>query len=263
MRGEISECVRRSQSQAFDITANCLNCGRELIADLKHPGRNIIHGAQTLKPMHSVRQKCGQRNADWGVTVQLRIENSGDLVAAEYHHDCQVRFHAHKVLDGAKGRPSGCYDGKKQAAFEKLYEYLDQNDEYQYSLGDLFTRMDEFLDGSEGCTQKLSNKNYVQDHYGNDMIVTNKQGKETLYIFLDMGHRILRVTYHEMGLRKENIADTAATLIEHEIHLMVFDTSKYQKFAEMAESDLVPSLLLRLLSRIISSKSKVQNTAEP
>ena len=36
--GEISQSIRRFQTQAFDIIANCLYCGRELIADLKHPG---------------------------------------------------------------------------------------------------------------------------------------------------------------------------------------------------------------------------------
>ena len=42
------------------------------------------------------------------------------------------------------------------------------------------------------------------------MIVTKEQGKDTVYIFLDMGHRILCATYHEMGLSNENIIDTAA-----------------------------------------------------
>lgn len=69
-----------------------------------------------MKLIHSVKEKCIQQNDDWGAMVQLRIENCGDLVAAEanYHHDCQVQFHTKKTLDGgAKGRPSGSYDDKK------------------------------------------------------------------------------------------------------------------------------------------------------
>lgn len=61
---------------------------------------------------------------------------------------------------------------------------------------------------------------------------------------------------------KENITDTAATLIEDEIRLRVFDTSKCPKFAAMADSDLARPLLLRLSSCVISSKSNVQNRAK-
>lgn len=36
VNGETSTSVRRSQTQAFDITVSCRYCGWELIADLKH-----------------------------------------------------------------------------------------------------------------------------------------------------------------------------------------------------------------------------------
>lgn len=94
------------------------------------------------------------------------------------------------------------------------------------------------------------------------MIVTNEQGNRDTTHSLDMDHKILRAAYHEMDPRKENITDKAATLKDDAIRSMVIGTSKYLKVAEMADSDLVPPLLLRLLSRIISSKSKVQNTAQ-
>lgn len=121
--------------------------------------------------------------------------------------------------------------------------------------------MDEFLDGSEDYTPKHLKQN-LQDHYGNEMVITKKHGKDTVSTFSEMSHRILRANYHQMGLSKENIIDTAAILTEDEIRIMVCDTSKYPKFPAIADSDLVPPLLLQLQSGIMNSKAKVQNTAK-
>lgn len=94
------------------------------------------------------------------------------------------------------------------------------------------------------------------------MIIVKDHGKETIYTFLDSGNNILRSNYKQTRLSKENIIDMAATLVEDEIRWMICDASKYPKFSEMNQNDLVPPLLSKFLMRVIKSKSSVQTTVE-
>ena len=83
--------------------------------------REPIHDAATKELLSSVAAKAMQRKDSWGDAVHFRIQNTGDLVAAEakYHHSCQIRFLKGRYLEG-KGRRSGSVDTKKIDAFEKL-----------------------------------------------------------------------------------------------------------------------------------------------
>ena len=42
----------------------------------------------------------------------------------------------------------------KSNAFQKLCSYLENNDEWQYSMAELLEHMDTYLDGQEGYTTK-------------------------------------------------------------------------------------------------------------
>ena len=67
-------------------------------------------------------------------------------VEAIYHREWRRRFFLHDVHEvcgkRSRGRPE---DESKAAAFLKLCSYLDDNDECQYSLGELLELMDTYL----------------------------------------------------------------------------------------------------------------------
>ena len=133
---------RRSQSSSFNIKDDCLYCGQLVETNTKLPThrRGQSHKAATKEFLSSVASKCRERNDDWGEAVYIRIQNTGDLVAAEatYHHDCQVRFHdGRHITDNTKGRPSGSVDTGKNTAFQKLCDFIDSNENHQYSIGEL------------------------------------------------------------------------------------------------------------------------------
>ena len=74
-------------------------------------------------------------------------KGEGDVVAVEakYHHDCQVRFNKGHSQDKKRpGRPCGSSDSKKQQVFDKLCDYLDNNDDCQFSLPELVSLVNTF-----------------------------------------------------------------------------------------------------------------------
>ena len=78
-----------------------------------------MHDAATKELLSSVASVAMKRGDSWGETVYVRIQNVGDLVAAEakYHHSCQIRFHQSLDMEKKnKGRPAGSVDSAKHLA---------------------------------------------------------------------------------------------------------------------------------------------------
>lgn len=253
-----SKVICRSHVPTFNIKTHCIYCGKYMDTDqhnkLAINRREYIHKAETTELLSSIIAKALERDDTWGKEVHIRVQNVGDLVAAEakYHHHCQVQFHKTRAFEKKlKGRPSGSVDDLKQRAFEKLCEDIDSSDIHQYSIIDLEKLMQKFSANRECYTAKHL-KTKLQEHYGDSLIITSEHGKETIYTFLDEASRILRDSYKATGLTAENIVDMAGTLIEDQMRSMRYDTSHYPKFSDLKSSDnMVSPLLLRLLSHLI------------
>ena len=95
----------------------------------------------------SVVRIAEERNDDWGNDVLQCLGSVIDLVAAEgrYHRGCYVLFQkTSKKVDIVEGESVRCFrssgrpnDDAKSEAIEKLCEYLEQNEDSQYSMTEL------------------------------------------------------------------------------------------------------------------------------
>ena len=153
--------IRRSQVSSFDIKTHCLYCGECLDYDklLKKPKdkRDSVHDAVTKELLLSVASVAVERGDSWGETVYVRIQNVGDLVAAEakYHNSCQIRFHQSLDLEKKnKGRPTGSLDRAKQMDFITICKHINESDIHQYSITDLEAIMEKYSDNGDCYTAK-------------------------------------------------------------------------------------------------------------
>ena len=238
---------RRYHVSPFNIKEDCLYCGRFLGKSTKLPSqrRSQSHNAATKELLASVSAKSLERADSWGEAVHIRIQNIGDLVAAEakYHHDCQVRFYSGKQQlpnIKSKGRPSGTVDTEKNDAFHKLCDHIDNNNLHQYSISDLISLLKKYSDEGDYYTAKHL-KVRLQEHYRDNLIITSEYGKETIYTFLNHGNAILRDRYKATGISAEDIVDFAATLIVDQIRSFVYNSIKYPKFSDLRNSEIMVS----------------------
>jgi hypothetical protein len=254
--------TRTEDLSDFDIKKNCLFCGDKLP---KYSNSNYLPGTshqfETIEAISPIQKIALARNDKWGHEVHVRIQNIGDLVAAEakYHISCKTRFSLSKTPDKTekKGRPSGSIDPHKVKAYAKLREHIDshENTQTQYSLTELYELMESFSE--ENCVYgKQHFKAMLKSDYGSNMYISNENGKETIYTFLDTGNQILRDNFASSGLTAENIIDWAAVLIEDEIRSTHYDLSHYPDFSQMNDPNLVSPLLMRILKKMIKSETK-------
>ena len=92
------------------------------------------------------------------------------------------------VVSRQSGRP---VDAVKNEAFTKLCQYIDENEECQYSMPELVNKLDGYLAGADGYTTKWL-KQKLLDHYPDNVILTSEQGKPTIFSFRDVQHSIIR-----------------------------------------------------------------------
>ena len=262
--GEVNKYTCRSQVSAFNIKTDCVYCGlymdTESISRQRLHQRDPMHKAETTELLASIISKSLSRNDEWGKEVHIRVQNVGDLVAAEaqYHHQCQVRFHSGRCVENKpKGRPSGSVNDIKQQAFEKLCEHIDSSDVHQYSIIDLEELVGKFSDSEEHYSAKHL-KRKLTEHYGDSLIVTCENGKDTIYTFLDEANRILRNNYKATGRTPEDIVDMAATLIEDQIRSIIYDDSHFPKFSDLINSGNMVSPLLLTGVKAVVTIDKIQ-----
>lgn len=275
--GFSSRRVRRSEVPTYNPRTDCFyctktipffrNCTKEEPENYDHKYTRDVrngHRAETKEVFCSALTKAKSRNDDWGNEVLYRLspfEDNGDFVAEEvkYHHTCQLRFFRDKICvgPGSKGRPTGEVDRTKADAFAKLCEHLDAHEDGQFTVSQLLILVNRFSDGETYGPKTLRQK--LLDHYGSGVIVTNEPGKESVYTFLDAGNKILRDNYHSSGMSKDDMIDMVATLISDDIRTQKYDSSKYPKFSDMSNTDIVPDSLLRLLHGVITSKASANN----
>ena len=108
-----------------------------------------------------------------------------DLHAADcvYHHTCSVNFRSEKNIPRAyspdnhdlkKVRP---VNEEQYQAFLQTCAYLEENDNEQLLVGDLISKMEEYLQGNQGSVYERNTSRELLEYYRDKIIVSGESGK--------------------------------------------------------------------------------------
>lgn len=263
-------CARRSTSAPFDYKTHCLFCGHGDKYDKKEKS-HLLLSVVTTEFQKTVLQICIERNDAWSTIVKGRIEYVNDLPAegAVYHHLCSSNFRTGRQLpqqfitkaatapkQKKSGRPS---QAERDAAFDKVAEWLESNDDEQTTIHDLTSKMQDFLaDTNYDAYGFTYMKQKLVNHFGNRIIMTEINGMRNVVTFRHTAYSILQDFYNQpkndnLANGKMRIIETAAKLIKSEVKSVVQLNKGYPTSAEMSSTNsalsFVPESLKQLLTK--------------
>lgn len=150
------------QQRFLDFKTFCFLCGHKCVdvSKCRNPAQEKWSLVQKLEMIESNRTEANNRYDKWGNEVTVRLSQVIDLVSSDggYHWLCYQTFRkpgSSQPKTGAattKGR-SSC-DAKRKDAFEKLCDYLEENDECQYAFEELQTKFLQLCPEVEPYTDK-------------------------------------------------------------------------------------------------------------
>ncbi|KAK3927182.1 Protein asteroid-like protein 1 [Frankliniella fusca] len=259
----------RSQA-AFQEKEDCLFCGKFLdlkkLAKLPVERRDTVHCVETHEFERALRRCIAVRGADdvWGQAVQFRLESiaGADLPAAEakYHQKCAAKFLSRRSLDGAApaGRPEGSADEQRERSFKRICDYLDSQEECQFSLEEL-----EQVGGGDGTCVYTRNylKQRLLQHYGDDAIsITDGFGRHGAIVNVTgFVGKLLHENWYRDRKRNEGderlrIVKLASQIILEDIRKSNCRTDQYNAPKDVAGN--LPCSLKLLLETLITTKAR-------
>ena len=229
-------------NRQFDFKTDCFLCGNEIDEELERRRSRQVCRVRTLDIQKAVLSACEERGDAWAETVRARALHVHDLPAADaiYHHTCSTNFRTKMQMPSqfAPDQPS-CKKrkiGRPQNeelndAFLKVVHFLEDNDDEQLTVSDLVKKMQEVL--GESANKPYSNrymKDKLEEHFGENIIITNLHGKPNLVTLRKTAASILN-EFHAKDANpvqeKMNIVETAAKLIRSDIKLVSTCSEKY------------------------------------
>ena len=258
----------RSSMIQFNFKQHCLFCGDEcdMAIETKKPlaRRKSIHEVRTMTCKSTIANAASERGDEWRPLVVWRVQSVIDLVAAEarYHGTCYANF----LKLPSKRKPGRAQNYDLAEAYEKLFSYLSENDECQYSVDELLHKVAEYLPQSTQLCSEKTLKKKLEEHFGDNVIIASRRGKTPVVCFKDTGFKILNKAWYEQRLlspaeERLPILKTAAATIREDICLKAFDNTVYTT-SETAFDDIsiVPKTL-RTFTDAVINKAKKGNTA--
>ena len=141
-----------------------------------------------------------------------------------------------------------------------LYNFLKDNPECQYSIGELEEIMEEnSYDEAEGCTRKHLEKTPRED-FRDSLLITSLAGRPCVFIFYKVFSEIVHQSWYDEinsdpKSEKQRITGTAAEIVAADIHSMPCDCDVYpppHSLELRAMCDAVPEMTHKLIEAIIS-----------
>ena len=260
--------VLRSSGKSFDFRNDCIFCGEKASApDAKYPKnrRLTVYNVATLEFRDKIISICEQRSDQWGQKVYSRIANTIDLVAEEgrYHFSCYTSFKNIPKRESA-GRPE---ESIALSAFKKLLEYIDSNDECQYSLSELKKIMAEVSGtNQEDLYSDHWLKTKLLAYYKDSIYCTHLHSQHNIFTFTQTGQNILTEQWYADKKSDETserlrIVETAAKIIREDICRMAYDCKMYPNTEDMKTGgrNLVPASLKAFSNIIITSRTDLSS----
>ena len=268
----------RSGEKMFNFKENCLFCGHINTFDGKHHRGHKLIPVRSLDFQETIIQQCKNMNNKWSETVMARISSVHDLPAADaaYHQICSSNFRTGKSIplvfmsdadEQPVSRRGRLKDPFQEEAFLQGMEDLRQNDEEQTTVTDLIENMKTYLGDSGSLPYGFTYmKRRIKDHYGDEIIITEINGKPNVVTFTNTASKILHDFHQqsEMGdstSEKMRVIETAAKLIKSDLKLINQSKDFYPTSEEMSAENamaFVPESLRTLLQTLFPAKSSTK-----
>ena len=198
-------------------------------------------------------------NNKWSEKVMARIRSVHDLPAADavYHQICSTNFRTGKsipvvFMSDADEHPAKnrgrLKDLFQEEAFLQVMADLQQNDEEQTTVSDFIENMATYLSDSSGMPYGFTYmKKKIKDHYGNDIIIAEINGKSNVVTFTTTASKILH-DFHRQTEKDDSIEEkmrlinAVAKLIKSDIKSIVQSKHNYPTPEEMTAEKAVEFL---------------------
>lgn len=267
-RPTTSQHVPRS---VFDFNTQCFLCERRCSDSnkLRNPSREVWSEVSTIELVGSLRNFTAQRGSCvWAQEVERRLAGVIDLVAANgrYHRYCYSRYQvpgSSKPGEETKWGGARVPEGR-ETAFEELCKFIEENDECQYTLTELITKLSS-IDPLAGPKSEQGLKAKLEKHYGDSIKITAIPGKPSVMCFAGLAGRILSNKWyedrkHNYEEEKKRVVEAAANIILQDIRSQVYDCSVYPSVDELISgTDVIPESLSLLINSIIMPKPQQKN----
>lgn len=259
--------------ESFDFKTLCFLCGRKCVdvSKCRNPAQEKWSLVQKLELSESIRTEANNRHDKWGDEVSVRLSQVIDLVSSDgrYHWHCYQTFRKSGSLKPEKGaatsKGGSSTDAIREDAFEKMCDYLEQNDECQYAFEELQNMFLELNPEIEPYSDIHLKRKLIQ-RYGNSLNFAVLPGKRSVICFSGAATNILSDNWYR-NRNSENEAQeelrvikTAAAIIRREIKFKNYDYSQFPTIEEISKggSELIPEVLNVLITEIIQPTSKRQ-----
>jgi hypothetical protein len=258
----------RSQSdEVFDFKKHCVFCGLEAKDPKKYTKtlkrkHNAIIYCETKPFIEKIKNRARELsdNDDRARQILIRLSTTIDLVAADgrYHNNCRVNF-----FREAKHRSERHVALEK--AFQCLTDFLEENDECQYSISELNNIMKDHLpEEVEGyCHKTLLTK--LKAHFKKSILISQLPGKDSIVVFRDAFSNIVHEKWYkerlvDQGSEKKRIITTASKLVAADIQEQVNDCEVYPSPSSLRTiKDTVPNSLQTMIEVIVNPTGKKAN----
>ena len=201
----------------------------------------------------------------------MRLSQVIDLVSSDgrYHWHCYQTFQKPGSSRPEKGaattKGGSSADAKREDAFEKLCDYLEENDECQYAFEELQNMFLQLSPEVEPYTDIHLKRKLIQ-RYGNSLNFAVLPGKRSVICFSGATTNILSDNWYRNrnsdneAQEELRVIKTAAAIIRREIKSKSYDYSQFLTVEEICKggAELLPEVLNVLITEIIQPTSKRQ-----
>ena len=273
----------RSVGGFFEPKKDCLFCGTNIdLKDNHKKGDHVreIFKVSSSKFVESAISVCDSRLDEWSHQVRGRIEYcSRDLKSVEclYHAVCVSNFRSYKQIplkyqsfpDVKRKKPGRPKDETLSTAFEKVCEYIQQNNDDQLTVSSIRHKMRDFLpDNYEPFSNQIL-KQKIKDHFEGSITFSETKGLSDIISLREQTSSILRLHYTKQfeneDSKKKAIINTAFKLIKEDILSYVSTEKNNYPSSEELNIDCclsyLPPSLKEALDSIFSGTEKARKIA--
>lgn len=254
----------RTSDELFSYKTHCLICGmvcsEEFEKKLSQERRDMIHNVETFELKNTLLSQCLKLNDEAAKTIARRVTGVLCLVAheARYHEKCLSKFLLKNPQSSSRvGRPE---DIRRSEAFERVLQYLKNNDDCQFTMTELLNVM-----GEDAYSAKYL-KSKLEAEFGRDILFSSLQGVGSVLTIRNTGEKILLQNWYNERKSDENeerirITKTAAEIVREDIRAQVYEVNNYPSPSTLHSSAVnqVPETLLCFLKEVIMKGKKTNS----